>query len=369
MALILKDRISETTTTSGTGTITLAGARVGFQGFSAIGDGNTTYYCITDGAAWEVGLGTYTSTGNTLARTTVYSNSNGNTSPITLSAGTKNVFSPMPADGIITVNGSTIQVPGSAILPVANGGTGSNTATFSGANITSLNASSISSGTLGVANGGTGAATLDANNVILGNGTSAVQFVAPGTNGNVLTSNGTTWTSAAAGGGGGSFVYLASATPSASIVDFTGLDTSTYFSFLIQFWDVRANGLAVRMYPNGTLLSTASYNYSFTTFLSSSGNSGGTTISTAQTAILMYPSTAIPGANFGWTGYMYFFPAGGYSTIMGQWNLITTTTDVFPAVFSGFVNNANAANGIRIGTSAMGNITAGNFRLYGIKAS
>jgi hypothetical protein len=54
----------------------------------------------------------------------------------------------------------------------------------------------------GVASGGTGAATLTTNNVILGNGTSAVQFVAPGSNGNVLKSNGTTWTSAAAGGGG-----------------------------------------------------------------------------------------------------------------------------------------------------------------------
>ena len=56
-------------------------------------------------------------------------------------------------------------------------------------------------GTLPVANGGTGAATLTANNVLLGNGTSAVQFVAPSTNGNVLTSDGSTWTSAAAGGG------------------------------------------------------------------------------------------------------------------------------------------------------------------------
>jgi hypothetical protein len=56
-------------------------------------------------------------------------------------------------------------------------------------------------GTIPVANGGTGAATLTANNVLLGNGTSAVAFVAPSTNGNVLTSNGSTWTSAAAGGG------------------------------------------------------------------------------------------------------------------------------------------------------------------------
>jgi len=67
----------------------------------------------------------------------------------------------------------------------------------SGASLTSLNANNISSGTLGVARGGTGSATLTANNVLLGNGTSALQAVAPGTSGNVLTSNGTTWTSAA----------------------------------------------------------------------------------------------------------------------------------------------------------------------------
>lgn len=129
MALVLKDRISETTTTTGTGTITLAGATSGFQAFSTIGNGNTTYYCITDGVAWEVGLGTYTSSGNTFARTTVYSNSNGNTSPITLGAGVKNVFATLPADGIITVSGSSIQVPGTAVLTVPNGGTGINTAT------------------------------------------------------------------------------------------------------------------------------------------------------------------------------------------------------------------------------------------------
>ena len=67
----------------------------------------------------------------------------------------------------------------------------------SGASLTSLNAGNISSGTLSVANGGTGATTLTANNVLLGNGTSALQVVAPSTTGNVLTSNGTTWTSAA----------------------------------------------------------------------------------------------------------------------------------------------------------------------------
>ena len=74
-------------------------------------------------------------------------------------------------------------------LPVTSGGTGSTSTTF-------VNAATNVTGTLPVANGGTGAATLTANNVILGNGTSAVAFVAPGANGNVLTSNGTIWTSA-----------------------------------------------------------------------------------------------------------------------------------------------------------------------------
>jgi hypothetical protein len=72
----------------------------------------------------------------------------------------------------------------------------------SGANLTSLNASSVSSGTLAVANGGTGQTSLTSNNVILGNTTSAVQFVAPGTSSNVLTSNGSTWISQAPSGGG-----------------------------------------------------------------------------------------------------------------------------------------------------------------------
>jgi hypothetical protein len=73
-------------------------------------------------------------------------------------------------------------------LPITSGGTGTTSTTF-------VNLASNVTGTLPVANGGTGATTLTANNIILGNGTSAVQFVAPGTSGNILTSNGTTWTS------------------------------------------------------------------------------------------------------------------------------------------------------------------------------
>ncbi|CAB5222512.1 hypothetical protein UFOVP377_13 [uncultured Caudovirales phage] len=96
MALVLADRVQETTTTTGTGTVTLAGAVSGFQSFSAVGNANSTYYTITGGTDWEVGIGTYTSSGTTLSRTTVLSSSNSG-SLVSFSAGSKNVFVTYPA--------------------------------------------------------------------------------------------------------------------------------------------------------------------------------------------------------------------------------------------------------------------------------
>lgn len=97
MPLVVKDRVQETSTSTGTGTFTLAGATTGFQSFSVIGNGNTTYYAIVGGAEWEVGLGTYTSSGTTLSRDTVLESSNGGTK-VNFSAGTKNVFVTYPAE-------------------------------------------------------------------------------------------------------------------------------------------------------------------------------------------------------------------------------------------------------------------------------
>ena len=97
MALVVKDRVQETSTTTGTGTITLAGAVTGFQSFSVIGNSNTTYYAIVGGSEWEVGLGTYTSSGTTLSRDTILESSNGGTA-VNFSAGTKNVFVTYPAE-------------------------------------------------------------------------------------------------------------------------------------------------------------------------------------------------------------------------------------------------------------------------------
>jgi hypothetical protein len=123
MAFVLADRVKETTTTTGTGTVTLLGASTGFQSFSAIGNTNTTYYTIAGQTTseWEVGIGTYTSSGTTLARTTVISSSNSG-SLVNFSAGTKDVFVTYPASftsnaigggvGAVMLNASTATVSG-----------------------------------------------------------------------------------------------------------------------------------------------------------------------------------------------------------------------------------------------------------------
>jgi hypothetical protein len=105
MALVVKDRVQETTTTTGTGTLTLLGAVTGYQSFSVVGNGNTTYYTIASTSSeWEVGIGTW-ATGNTLARTTVLASSNAG-SAVNLSAGTKNVFVTYPAGYSVTAGGN-----------------------------------------------------------------------------------------------------------------------------------------------------------------------------------------------------------------------------------------------------------------------
>ena len=77
MALVLKDRIKQQTTTTGTtDAYVLSGSFTGFETFAEIGDGNTTYYCCTDGTDFEIGIGTFTASGTTLARTTILQSSN-----------------------------------------------------------------------------------------------------------------------------------------------------------------------------------------------------------------------------------------------------------------------------------------------------
>lgn len=111
MAFVIADRVRETTTTTGTGAVTLAGAYVSYQTFSAaIGNGNNTYYTIASAVTgeWEVGIGTYTSGTNTLSRDTILSSSNSG-SAVNFSAGSKDVFVTQPSERAVYVgtNGTT----------------------------------------------------------------------------------------------------------------------------------------------------------------------------------------------------------------------------------------------------------------------
>jgi len=114
MALVLKDRVRESTTTAGTGTLTLDGAVGGFQGFSVIGNGNTTYYAIVDvtTGAWEVGVGTYTASGQTLSRDTVLESSSGGTL-VAFTSNIKDVFCTYPAERAAYLDSATnATIPG-----------------------------------------------------------------------------------------------------------------------------------------------------------------------------------------------------------------------------------------------------------------
>lgn len=123
MALVVKDRVKQFSTTSGTGTITLGATPTGFQAFSVIGDGSTTYYAIVDNnnGDWEVGLGTYTLSGTTLSRDTVLASSNSG-SLVNFGSDNKEVFVTYPAEKAVYE-----QASGIVALPAAGMKTGTYT--------------------------------------------------------------------------------------------------------------------------------------------------------------------------------------------------------------------------------------------------
>ena len=123
MALVLNDRVRETTTSTGTGTINLAGATNGFEGFvTGIGTTNTTYYAISvSGGDWEVGLGTVTDASpDTLSRAVISSSNSDNL--VNFSAGTKDVFCTLPASKAVYLdaNGDAVGVQGGNIETLGN---------------------------------------------------------------------------------------------------------------------------------------------------------------------------------------------------------------------------------------------------------
>ena len=150
MALELADRVRETTAVTGTSSAVLLGAVTGFQSFAVIGDGNTCYYTISDqsGPNFEVGIGTYSTSGPTLARTTVLSSSNSN-ALVPFPAGTKDVFVTYPAEKSVNLDASGNVSPLGTVASATWNAT-----------------------TIGVPYGGTGLTTLTTGRIPFGAGTS-----------------------------------------------------------------------------------------------------------------------------------------------------------------------------------------------------
>jgi len=135
VALVIADRVRETTTTTGTGTITLAGAVTNFETFTAnLSNSDTTYYSIVDNTNgdFEVGLGTFTASGTTLARTTIIASSNSN-SAVNFGSGTKDVFITIPASKMIVKDASgNVSIDGD--VTIADGSNDFDVASHDGTN-------------------------------------------------------------------------------------------------------------------------------------------------------------------------------------------------------------------------------------------
>jgi hypothetical protein len=169
MALVVADRVKETTTTTGTGAITLAGAETNFVTFSSVlSNADTTYYAIVDNtnSAFEVGLGTYASSGNTITRTTIISSSNSNNA-VDLQAGSKDVFVTLPsnkfplldASGNVDINGGTID--GTTI-----GGSSAAAGTFTTANATTVDTTNIEATNIKAKDGTSAGSIADSTGVV-----------------------------------------------------------------------------------------------------------------------------------------------------------------------------------------------------------
>jgi len=242
-------------------------------------------------------------------------------------------------------------------LPIANGGTNSTSTTY-------CDLTSNVTGTLPVNKGGTGAATHTANGVLIGEGTSAMTTVAPSTSGNVLTSDGTDWTSAAASGGGWEFVSSTTAS-SSSDVAFTGF--SANYDYLIVHYAVKpATDSVYPQYQYGTgstSYETSGYIYGMSGNYGSNSRSG---YANTTTYIRMADTYNDSGSDGFQGGYVLIINPGDSGNITQSiWSIITMQSTPLPSSYhgGGWRTTAEATTAWKFYYSS-GNIASGVFKLF-----
>jgi hypothetical protein len=332
MALVVKDRVRETSTTTGTGTFTLAGAVAGFQSFTAIGTGNTTYYTIVMSGDWEVGLGTWTSP-DQLSRDTVLASSNAG-ALVPFGSGTKDVFCTFPAEGFAS--------------PPAIGGTTPNTIT----------------GTTVTANTQFTMPTVTPGNV----GTAVLEMIDDGTGGGYDLLNIYTWDGILAnpvvfpGGlkvGGGSIEVGGGVT---TYSGFTAAGNGTSSGSITIYEDDNVNRVVL------TVPTTLSTNYTLT--LPSTSGSANQVLKTDGTGVTSWTTvdpltlTGIsdPSAPSGTNTTVYSKSFGGYPTLAGR-NALNSSFGLQSALWSKNIQmwtTTTATAGSWLNASGTGNGTYTN---------
>jgi hypothetical protein len=237
-------------------------------------------------------------------------------------------------------------------------------------NVTGLPLSTGVTGTLPVANGGTGATSLTANNVILGNGTSAVQVVAPGSNGNILTSNGTTWVSSAPGSSG-SFTFISEVVANNSAtVSFTGL-SSTYKTYMLTISNLKPASDRPYIYLNLSSNNNSSFLNVESGFLyiRATGTAAGTDTGSPDIKITYQSFASSPSGHEG-SGYIYFYNPSSTSAVKTVQSMVSgydrdAGTQSTLIASASYLTTGTAVNSFKIYASS-GNISTGTFRLYGI---
>lgn len=288
MALVFKDRVKVTSTTAGTGTFTLGSAVTGFQSFSVIGNGNTTYYTITDESGnWEVGIGTYTSSGTTLSRDTILESSNSG-SVVDFPSGTKTVFVTYPAEKSVGLDASDELT---TVVSIAKGGTGQTSAanainallptqTGNDGKFLKTNGSAVSWDT---PSGGSSAKTWTAftasGTYTVPAGVSSIRAYAFGKGGNGAAAAASTRPGGGGGGGGCAFGDIAvTAGQSVTVTISAGVATVTYNSTTMLTANPGSNGSAATGGAGGS----ASKDASVTNGGAYTGGSGGSVSSITQ---------------------------------------------------------------------------------------